>query len=240
MPIIVLQHSDINRPGRLGMTLRDHAFEQEIIRLDLGESLPPDFDDVDGVVSLGGPQQLDEKHAWIQGELDFLKEAHERSLPVIGVCLGAQLVAKALGGEVGAADEAEIGFTDVTVNARSHTETMLAGISWAAPQFQRHSYEVKELPAGAHLLASSSRCKVQAFSAGMRTFGFQYHFEAGREIIADLTRDAKTELHRMGLTTEEFAQDMETKYPVFARLADRLCVNIATYLIPRVANTIKR
>ena len=240
MPIYVLQHHDANRPGRLGMTLRDHGFDQEVLRLDRGDSLPSDFDDVDGVISLGGPQQVDEKHAWIAPELDFLREAHERALPVIGVCLGCQMIAKALGGEVGASEQPEMGFDTVTINARSHTDTMLSGIAWNAPQFHHHSYEVKEAPAGARVLSSSRRCKVQAFALGMRTYAFQYHFEADRSIIDDLTKDAKTQLHASGLTTEEFAQQLERDYPVFARLADRLCVNIATYLIPRVANAIQR
>ncbi len=240
MPIIVFQHNDVNRPGRLGMTLRDHGFDLEVLRVDRGDTPPGDFNDVDGVISLGGPQNVDEKHAWIQPELDFLREAHERNLPVVGVCLGAQLVAQALGGTVGPAEEPEIGFVDVTIGPRAHTETMLAGIAWTSPQFQRHSYEVKEVPGGARVLASSHRCKVQAFACGMRTFAFQYHFEADRSIIDDLTRDAKTALHRAGLTTEEFGKQLETIYPTFSRLADRLCINIATYLIPRVANVIKK
>ncbi|MEM1422500.1 MAG: type 1 glutamine amidotransferase [Planctomycetota bacterium] len=240
MPIYVLQHDSVNRPGRLGMTLRDHGFDQEVLRLDEGESLPSDFDDVDGVISLGGPQQVDEKHAWIQPELDFLGGAHERSLPVVGVCLGAQLIAKALGGEVGAMTEPELGFDDVTINARSHTETLLSGIAWTSPQFHFHSYEVREAPPGARVLASSRRCAVQAFAVGMRTYAFQYHIEADRSIIDDLTGDAKTQLHASGLTSEEFAHQLDEKYPAFARLADRLCVNIATYLIPRVANAIQR
>jgi GMP synthase (glutamine-hydrolysing) len=240
MPIIVIQHNDRCRPGRLGMTLRDHGFDQEIIRVDQGRPLPVDFDDVDGVISLGGHQQVDEGHAWIQPELDFIKEAHERALPVVGVCLGHQLVASALGGEVGASEQGEIGFTEVNLHPKAHVETMLSGIAWRSPQFQRHTYEVKELPEGARLLASSDRCKVQAFAAGMRTYGFQYHFEADTAIIEALTSNAKTDLHAMGTTTEEFAKDMQTKYPIFARLADRLCINIATYLIPRVANAMYR
>lgn len=240
MPIIVIQHNERNRPGRLGMTLRDHGFDQRIIRVDLAEPLPQDFDDVDGVISMGGPQQVDEGHAWIQPELDFLREAHERALPVVGVCLGHQLVAKALGGEVGNAEQGEIGFVDVNIHPKAQTETLLAGIAWTSAQFQRHTYEVKEAPAGARVLASSDRCKVQAMAIGMRTFGFQYHFEADTDFIDYATSSAKTALHAMGTTTEEFSKDMQTKYPAFARLADRLCINIATYLIPRVANAMHR
>lgn len=240
MPIIIIQHDDDNRPGRLGMTLRDHGFDTEVLRVDRGEALPSDFDEVNGVISLGGSQQVDEKHAWVQPELDFLKEAHERELPVVGVCLGHQMVAKALGGTVGASEEAEIGFLDVTIGQRAHTDTLLAGIAWTSPQFHKHSYEVKELPAGARVLASSRRCAIQSFACGVRTYGFQYHFEADTSIIRALTKDSKTAMHRVGVTTEEFERDLEAKYPTFARLADRLCVNIATYLVPRVGNVIKR
>jgi GMP synthase (glutamine-hydrolysing) len=238
MPILVIQHSDANRPGRLGLTLRDHAFKLDVRRIDRGDPLPPDLDDVDGVITLGGPQNVDEGHAWIEKELAFLREAHERALPIVGVCLGAQLIAVALGGEVGPMDAGEAGFVDVDILPAGHTDTILSGIAWRSPQFQKHRYEVKALPAGAAHLASSTRCRVQAFRAGMRTYGFQYHIEADRPIIDELMKDARTSLHQAGLTTEEFARQLDERYPAFARLADRLCVNIATYLIPRVATAI--
>ncbi len=101
MAIVVFQHADECRPGRLGLTLRDHGFRLDIRRVDRGDAIPPDFDNIDGVVSLGGPQYVTDSHAWIQRELDFLAKAHERGLPVVGICLGAQLIGKALGGEVG-------------------------------------------------------------------------------------------------------------------------------------------
>ena len=235
MSIIVLQHSDRCRPGRLGLTLRDHAFKLDIIRPDEGDPLPTDLDDVDGVISLGGPQNVDEGHAWLDRERAFLRAAHEASLPIVGICLGHQLLAEALGGEVGPMEAPEVGFTPVSIGSPGQTDTILAGVAWRTPQFQRHRYEVKKLPPGAQLLASSEKCKVQVFRAGMRSYGFQYHFEADRAMIDSFMSDARTDLHQSGATTDEFARSLERHYEMFSRLADRVCINIATYLIPRVA-----
>ncbi len=222
------------------MTLRDHGLALRVVRPDRGEQIPTDLDNVDGVVTLGGPQQVDEKHAWLAPEMDFVKAAHEAALPVVGVCLGAQIIAKALGGSVGQAEEPEVGFLEATVDKSAHTDTVLAGVPWRTNWFHHHSYEVKEAPAGARVLMSSQRCAIQAFAVGMRTYAFQLHIEADRSIIDDLTADAKTDLHRMGVTSQEFAQQLETIYPRFAGIADRLCVNIATYLIPRVGSAMVR
>ncbi len=239
MSIVVFQHDDRSRPGRLGLTLRDHAFRLDVRRLHAGDPVPPDYDDVSAVISLGGRPNVHEKHAWIEREQAFIAGAHERSLPVIGVCLGAQMVAAALGGEVAKMDVPEVGFTDVDLLPPAHTDTILGGVAWRSPQFQTHHYEVSKLPEGAVQLARSAKCEHQAFRVGMRTYAFQYHFEADRAMIDDFLKDARTDLHQSGVTSEEFARDAEKKYEMFARLADRLCVNIATYLIPRVANAVR-
>ena len=233
MAIIVFQHSSRCRPGRLGATLRDHGFTLDIRRLDEGDPIPPDFDNVEGVVALGGPQNVGEGHAWMEREAEYLREAHERDLPVIGICLGAQMIASALGGEVGPMQGAgEIGFTDVELSPIAHTDTIMAGIAWRSPQFQKHKFEITSLPDGATCLASSSACKVQAFRTGMRTYGFQYHFEADMDMIREFTEESVGDLHAAGLTTDEFKAQCDEKYEMFARLSDRLSVNLATFLWP--------
>jgi hypothetical protein len=95
---------------------------------------------------------------------------------------------------------------------------------------------VKTPPPGAAVLASSAQCKVQCFRAGLRSYGFQYHFEADRPMIEALAKESPGEMVATGLTGELLRQQLDQRYEMFARLADRLCVNIATYLIPRVAN----
>jgi len=125
MAIIVFQHDDRNAAGRLGLTLRDHGFKLDIRRLHRGDAVPPDFDEVEGVLSLGGKPNVDDPrdmHPWMDAELAFLREAHARALPVVGICLGHQLIAAALGGEVAKADKPEAGFVRVRLTPPAHIQ----------------------------------------------------------------------------------------------------------------------
>lgn len=242
MAIIVFQHSEICRPGRLGLTFRDHSLLLDIRRVDQGDAIPTDFDNVDGVISLGGPQHVDDGHAWIAREIEFIKGAHARALPVIGICLGCQLTAIALGGKVQRMPDdrgPEMGFTDLNILPSGQTDPLLAGMAWKSPQLQSHWYEVSELPPGAALLASSSRCKVQAFRAGMRTYAFQFHPECDRQHATQIVSDCEPDMTRAGLTRESWASQLDANYEMYARLSDRLCLNLATYLVPRVASAMR-
>lgn len=234
MAIIVFQHGPDVGPGRLGVTLRDHGFKLDLRRLDLPETpgpagnrhVPPDFDNVEGVISLGGAANVTDSPppSWMEAEIAYLREAHQRQLPVVGICLGAQLIATALGGKVGPAAEPEWGFRRVSLPVPGQTEPMLAGVAWESWQFQAHNQEIKELPAGTMVLASSKACRIQAFKAGLRTYAFQYHFECDRPGIEEIMKSAP------GGAPADFSAQLEQCYPEFARLADRLCVNIASYL----------
>ncbi|MFM9995830.1 MAG: type 1 glutamine amidotransferase [Phycisphaerales bacterium] len=234
MSIIVFQHGATIGPGRLGATLRDHGFQLDIRRLDIlgARGVPTDLDGVHGVVSLGGNQNVGEPHAWMAAELAFLKAAHARQLPVIGVCLGHQLIAHALGGKVGSMEKYHVGFERVSLNPTGQTETMLAGIAWDSMQYQDHGQEVKELPPDATLLASSPACRIECFKAGIRTYGFQYHFEADRAMMERWWADDAATLARCGASSGDLARACDANYPGFARLADRLCVNLGTFLFP--------
>lgn len=229
MSIIVFQHGASVGPGRLGLTLRDHGFKLDIRRLDLPQTrtnphVPADFESVEGIVVMGGEMNVTDiaRFPWMAAEVEYIKEAHRRQLPLIGVCLGHQLIAHALGGTVAPAATPEHGFVPVRIEVPGQTEIMLAGIPWQVPQLQSHNQEVTALPPGATVLASSATCKVQAFRAGLRTIGFQYHFECDRESAAAI----------VGNSVPDLAAQLDAHYPMFARVADRLSVNLATYLFP--------
>lgn len=240
MSIIVFQHSDSERPGRLGITLRDHGFDLDIRRPDRGDSIPTDLDNIDGVIALGGPQYVSSaREPWIAKEIAFLKEAHDCQLPVVGICLGHQMIAAALGTAVAPMDKPEVGFIDVDLTPAGQTDTILAGIAWRSPQFQLHNEEVKEAPKGATLLATSSRCKVQAFRAGLRTYAFQYHPEFDRAMIKVGLHEHRDLVSRAGMNATQIEQQADKHYTMFARFGDRLALNIVTYLIPRIATSMK-
>ena len=240
MAITVFQHSELCRPARLGVTLRDHGYDLDIRRLDEGAGVPADFDHVEAVIVLPGQQNVDESHPWLAPEKEFIKEAHERALPIVGVCLGAQIIAQALGGTVEKMPQMEVGLQPVKILPCAHTDPILSGIAWDSHQFQWHQYGVTKLPEGAEKLATSELCDVQAFRAGMRTYGFQYHFEADRAMIDQFVDRSRSDLHSAGVTSEEFANQIDERYEMFARLADRLCLNIATYLLPQAVRMSSR
>jgi GMP synthase-like glutamine amidotransferase len=245
MSILVFQHSAIVGPGRFAATFRDHGFRLDVRRLDLsaehpfnvvGKStpgwFPADLDDVQGILSLGGAQNVGESHPWMETEYEFLREAQRREMPVVGICLGSQLIAHALGGEVGKMERPEVGFQTVSLNAAGQTEALLSGIGWDVPQYQSHGYEVKKLPEGAVLLGSSRQCKVQVYRVGLRTLGMQYHPECDRMMLDALIASDKDWLAAAGISSQEIAAQCERHYGMYARMADRLCVNLATFAFP--------
>jgi GMP synthase-like glutamine amidotransferase len=243
MPIVVLQHSPSDGIGRLGPILRDHALKLDIRRLDLppaqgGRGVPADFDDIDAVISLGGPMNVGDALPWMQAELDFLREAHARQLPVLGSCLGAQMIARALGGEVGPSGPApsgpEIGFCPVSQTPPGNTDRILAGIPWTTWQFQAHAQEVKKLPEGATLLQTSKACKVQAFCVGLRTYAFQYHFETTKPDIDGYLADQWCQglIGQLGLSQAALRAQASEHYDTFERLGQRLSTNIAAFMFP--------
>jgi len=233
MRILVFQHHDVEHPGRLGATLRDHGYKLDIRRPDRdADAFPPDLDNVHALLVMGGPQDVGDDLPWIEREADLVRSAHEAELPVIGICLGAQIVAHALGGTVAPMERPEWGFADVSITPAGQTETMLAGIAWRHPQFHAHGQEVSTLPPEGVCLASSAACANQAFRVGLRTYGFQFHFECDRSMIDAFCRAFPDGLEGAGLAREEIDRQVESSYDQYARLSSRLCVNLATYAFP--------
>lgn len=231
MSVLILQHGDYDVPGVLGESLRDTGHRLRVIRLDLGQPLPPDLDDVDGVVSLGGAMNVDQadEHPWIKHEMDVLRAAHERELPIVGVCLGAQLIAAALGGEVAPMQAIEAGFAPVTLGFHGTVDPIYAGIGWRTIQFHAHGQEVTQPPDGATILAQSKQCKVQAYRVGLTTYGFQYHFEWDR---AQLLVAAKDPMFAQAGLNGQIEAQCATHYADYRRLGTRLAQRIAMLLFP--------
>lgn len=236
--LLVFQHSPWGTPGRLGVTLRDHGFRLDIRRMDLhreiGRGIPPDYDDVHGVVVLGGPQNVGDPDPWIAHEIAYIRGAHERALPVVGICLGCQMIAKALGGDVAPMARPELGYSATRITVPGQTETILAGVPWEFAAFQSHGQEVTKLPPGATILAESDACRVQAFRAGLRTYAFQFHFEVDRPMISAFIQESARQARALGTTPTDLERQADEHDQRSAVIADRLCDNLATYCFPTV------
>lgn len=241
MPILILQHSDHGGPGRLGACLRDHGFRLDFRRpdqhaADPRKGVPPDLDGVQGLVILGGPMMVTEldKTPWMQAEAALIEQAHETRVPMVGICLGAQLIAQTLGGEVDWKEKPMIGMSRVSVNTTGQVDTLFAGIAWYHPQFFSCSQEVKQPPPGSTLLASAPGTPNAAFRVGLRTAAFQYHFECDRPMLDQLGKETCGSAgDKACTTTGDLAGQFDRDYETYGRLSDRLCVNLVTYLFRR-------
>ena len=147
-----------------------------------GDSLGRPGDDLAGTVLYGGTHNVDEmeKYPFLHDEVAWIRHCHERAIPMLGICLGAQLIAHALGGSVApmAHGRCEFGYYRITPTA--------AGQRWMPQPLyvtQAHFYQF-DLPAGATLLATGEQCANQAFRHGHSTFGVQFHPEVTAEIFA--------------------------------------------------------
>jgi GMP synthase (glutamine-hydrolysing) len=250
MNIVVLQHSDIGVPGRLGACLRDHGFRLDFRRPDkaanggVGRSpdaraphgVPTDLDNVHGMVIMGGPQNVTDiaRYPWMKQEVQLVQQAHARGMPIVGVCLGAQLIGHALGGEVTARATPAAGFHPVGVTIPGQTDPILGGIAWRHQQLFSCGQEVSRLPAGSTALMSSPINANAAFRVGLRTLAFQFHFECDRAGVETLMHSSRAELASAGLTEGEVRVQADQHYQTYARLSDRLCVNIASLCFPTI------
>lgn len=184
MRILVIQHSDKEHAGAFR-----HHFERDGLQMltciapqEIGDV---DLNAIDGVWVLGGPMQVWEagELPWLAREIEVIREAvRDRKLPYFGICLGHQLLAHVLGGQIGKATESEVGLMHV---AKHGNPPMFDGIAEQFPCFQWHSAEVRRLPAGAEILASSGRCEVQAMAWGGTAQSVQFHAELDSATLAD-------------------------------------------------------
>jgi len=223
MAILVIQHSKLSDPGHLGAALRTHGQKVRTVRIDLGEALPPDLDDVHGVVSLGGPQSANDGDAWVAQEQALLREAHAAGIPVLGLCLGAQMLAKALGGEVSRMAKPELGWITVKQASIGVEDVLFVGIGWEQSVFSSHGEHDSKLPAGGSVVMKGTACPVQAFRVRPWSYGIQYHPEWTREaILAEIERWSDAELAAAGTSRDAMRRATAEHAETAARNARRM------------------
>lgn len=173
----VLQHAEWEGPGIIAGEAQRRGFKVDIRRLDRGDALPC-ADQVDGLVAMGGPLGAYEvdQNPFLGDECALLREMARRERPVLGVCLGAQLLAKALGASVYPGGGPEIGFGTVELTAAAKEDPLFLSAPDPLPVFHWHG-DTFTLPEDAVLLASSRLYPHQAFRYGTRVYGLQFHVE---------------------------------------------------------------
>lgn len=211
--IVYLQNIGIEGPETLGAFFEQQGYAARTVRLDQGDPLPEDLSAVDAVVCLGGPMNVDEedRYPFLRAEKVFIRRAVDQGTPFLGICLGAQLLARACGAAVMAAPQAEIGWRTVTLTPEGETDPLFAGLPHAAGVFQWHG-DTFDIPAEGTWLVSGPECPYQAFRVGRRAYGLQFHVEITdrslRQWIPAYVSDP-SDRHRM--TTDFLAEYAQNK-----------------------------
>ncbi|MGY8753066.1 MAG: type 1 glutamine amidotransferase [Phycisphaerales bacterium] len=232
MSILIIEHSKLTGSDRLGERLREDGHRLQVVRVHLGEQLPTDLDEIDGVITCGGPQDPTCNEPWIEQELHLLRSANALELPIFGLCLGSQLIARALGGELTKCDSPEMGWYAVDLTPVGRADFILSGQPWSGPQFHWHQWQVSTLPEGATLLASSERCNVQAWMQGTNTYAVQFHPECTAARMESWIKDDASDLERAGISASTIREDIEKNFEDYERLTIRLFDMISQLLMP--------
>ncbi|MEM8551563.1 MAG: glutamine amidotransferase [Pseudomonadota bacterium] len=171
-PVLIVLHQATSTPGRVGQVLRSRGFRLDIRRPALGDNLPATTRNHAGVVIFGGPQSANDPDAFIKREIDFIDVPLRESTPFLGICLGAQMLAKAVGGHVAPhhGGQVEIGYYDL-----HPTRDGKALMEWPGKVYQWHR-EGFHTPKGTPLLATGQDYE-QAFRIGENAYGIQFHPE---------------------------------------------------------------
>jgi GMP synthase (glutamine-hydrolysing) len=189
MPVDVIRHVPFEGLGliepvleRSEMPIRWHEIGDKLTDSELGAS--------HALILMGGPMSANDPGPWVGTEIDLIRRAMAREIPILGVCLGAQLIAKALGSRVYRNPVKEIGWYQTYWTEAGRTDPVFGGLPDGTDIFQWHG-ETFDIPSGAEWLAYTKTCTHQAFRAGLNVYGIQFHPEVTAEMIEDwISQDA--------------------------------------------------
>ncbi len=182
--ILVFQHVAAEPLGTLDRLIRRRGHRVKFVNFERQPDARPKLDRYSGLIVLGGPMNVEDRgaRAHLQIELDVISAALAQHKPILGICLGAQLLAHALGAEVRRHNISEIGWYDLATTQAGRSDAVFAPLGDGAPVFQWHSYTF-DLPTSAAHLATTSTCANQAFRHGTNAYGFQFHLEMDQPLI---------------------------------------------------------
>jgi GMP synthase-like glutamine amidotransferase len=224
MRAICLQHVPFEGPGVFAGALakRDVALERFLVPKD---GLPDDAGDM--LIVMGGPMSVNDPDQWIADETAFIGSALRSGRSVIGVCLGSQLMAKALGASVQPGKELEIGMTTITLTSEAKRDPIFSTLPGSFDVFEWHG-EVFDLPPNCVPLAGSAVAPLQAFRFGDRAYGLLFHLEMDETGIDALCRECEPDLAKVRLSARQVRRNALPHLPTLQSFADRLLGHLLT------------
>jgi GMP synthase-like glutamine amidotransferase len=224
-PVAIFRHSATEGPGYFATYLDERGIPWRLVKVDEGEAVPADATAFSGLVFMGGPMSVNDDLPWIPKVLSLIREGVKADVPVLGHCLGGQLMSKALGGKVGRNAVKEIGWGDVEV--ADHPVAR----DWFGPGLDRFESfhwhgETFSIPEGAVRIMGNRNCENQGFVIG-KNLGMQCHVEMTEQLIESWCDTGAGEIEQSRSspavqTAGEMKARMQEKIAAMRRVADRL------------------
>jgi GMP synthase-like glutamine amidotransferase len=214
--LLVVRNDRTDPPALLGAWWAEDGVEVVELKADEGEAVPESLPDgFDGLVVLGGAMAAWEDHvaAWLPAERALVSSTVDAGIPVLGVCLGGQVMTLACGGVVERAEVAEIGLVEITLLPGAEADPLLSVLPQGVPVGQYHIDTMAVLPEGAVLLASSADCAHQAYRLGERAWALQFHPEIDAEIMASWIDDDPGAVTDRGFERDAIVTEFQAREP---------------------------
>jgi len=217
--IYALQHVAAEPLGIIGDALEAGRIGVEYVHVFAGTPVPGDMTGAAGLVVMGGPMGVYEQaeYPFLSQEIRLIEAALKAEKPVLGVCLGSQLIASALGAEVKKGDHKEIGWFPVALTEAAYTDRLFSEVERAFTAYHWHG-DVFDLPGGAASLASSAQTQCQAFVYGDCAYGLLFHLEATHKIVEDMVCGFAGELDEEKVDGAEIIAKTRKHLPQLQRL----------------------
>jgi GMP synthase-like glutamine amidotransferase len=231
-PVAIFRHLACEGPGYFADFLKKHNISYTLIRINQQDEVPSSIDLFSALVFMGGPMSVNDDLAWIDHELNLIRQAAEEKMPVLGHCLGGQLIAKALGGEVTANRVKEIGWHAVQKLKNNESERWLSAIPDEFQAFHWHG-ETFSIPEGATAILKSEHCGHQAFTID-NILALQCHVEMTGDMVVEWTKEYADELNQPSpsiQSAEAINSELEKKVTGLNQIADQLYRQWITPLI---------
>jgi GMP synthase-like glutamine amidotransferase len=226
LSVLVFQHDPYDGPGYLGDAFLRRGATLTIVQLHNGEAIP-DITPYDVLLVMGGTMNVyqEDNFPWLAEETQAIRQAVEADKAVLGVCLGGQLLAKALDARVSVGSATEIGLTPIALTQAGESDPLFEGLSQVeAVEWHDDTFDI---PNGAVSLASSESCTNQAFRFGRRAYGLQFHPEVSPDMLAEWIREAGESIDR-----SSFQHAVNVKDAELQAQAERLVHNFVRSSMP--------
>ncbi len=196
----VLQHHPVENLGAIAAALESSALAWQYVRSDRGQPVPRDMKGAGGLVIMGGPMGVYEqdRYPFLRDEIRLIESALKDGKPILGVCLGSQLLAAALGAKVGRGASKEIGWYPVELRPPARDDRLFGGVPESFTALHWHG-DIFDLPSGAVALASSAKTSLQAFRYGRNAYGLLFHIEATDANVGGMVREFGAEIEEAGV-----------------------------------------